>query len=58
MDEWDNRKQTRKAKKKKQEAQQQSHPASTSIPVQNRPKAPENPFDDLFNYKTAKNTFW
>jgi hypothetical protein len=54
MDEWDNRKQTRKAKNKKE----QSHPASMSIPENSRPKAPENPFDDLFAYKTGKNTFW
>jgi len=69
MDEWDNRKQARKVKKKQSEiskkihsepntdSKNQNHPASKSIPANSRPQAPPNPFDELFNY-TNKNTFW
>ena len=70
MDQWDTRKQERKTasratiqkqsgnlKKCSSAETARNHPASTSIAALARPKPPDNPFDELFNY-TQKNTFW
>ena len=69
MDQWDDRKQEKKKAKRKAKQSEtdktvlskpqtnQNHPASTTIADLARPKPPDNPFDELFNY-TQKNTFW
>ena len=61
MEKWSARKSGIKKKKKelaKIQEQTQSHPAGRSIPQAQKPKAPENPFDELFNYKSTRSTFW
>ena len=57
-DEWDAKKKLTK-KKKKEELQNQPHPAGRNIPQTQLPKPPPNPFDEIFRYRGSnRSTYW
>jgi len=61
MDTWDAGKQVKKKARKaakKAKVVEQSHPAGRTVPKAERPKAPHNPYSELFNYKNGRSTFW
>jgi hypothetical protein len=61
MDKWDEGKQKKKKARKaaaKTVSFDQSHPAGRTVPKEQRPVPPHNPYEEFFNYKKNKSTFW
>ena len=61
MDTWNAGKQVKKKARKaakKAKVVEQSHPAGRTVPKEERPVAPHNPYSEFFNYKNNRSTFW
>ena len=58
LDEWDAKKKLTKQKRKEQ-LQNQPHPAGRRIPQTQLPVPPPNPFDEIFKYRGSnRSTYW
>jgi hypothetical protein len=61
MNRWDEDKQRKKKARKAEKnaiISKQSHPAGRTVPKEQRPTPPHNPYSDLFNYSSGRSTFW